>query len=65
MNDIIEIFGRRLKIVENDNTNNCQQCALKDFCFPHGYPYPCKDTKGNVNRHFEVVKEVKTKATVV
>lgn len=53
---MIEIFGRKLEIVENDNSNNCKQCALKDFCYPHGYPYPCKDSKGNINRYFKIVK---------
>ena len=52
--DIIEIFGRKLKIVENDNnSNNCKECALNDFCFPYKYPYPCRDSKGNINRHFK------------
>ena len=65
MEGVIEIFGRRLKIVENDGLNNCQKCAIKDFCYPHGYPMPCKDAKGNSNRHFEIVKEVVTKTTIV
>lgn len=51
--DIIEIFGRKLKIVENDTSNNCKECALNDFCYPRDYPYPCKDSNGNINRHFK------------
>ena len=53
--DTIEIFGRKLKIVENDNSNNCKECALNDFCFPYKYPYPCRDSKGNINRHFKKI----------
>lgn len=29
---MIEIFGRRLTVVENDNSNNCKKCALNDDC---------------------------------
>ena len=53
--DIIEIFGRKLKIVENDNSNNCKECALDDFCYPKDYPPPCKDSNGNINRHFKKI----------
>lgn len=52
--NIIEIFGRKLTIVE-DNTNTCKKCALSDIC-PLGL-MPCKDSRGNVNRRFEQVKE--------
>ena len=52
--NVIEIFGRRLTIVE-DNTNTCKKCALADIC-PFGL-MPCKDASGNVNRRFEQVKE--------
>ena len=54
---MIEIFGRRLTIVEGDNSNNCQKCALKDFCYPYKYPMPCKNANGEVNRHFEYYRE--------
>lgn len=50
----IEIFGRKLTIVE-DNSNTCKKCVLSDIC-PMGL-LPCKDAKGNVNRRFEFVKE--------
>ena len=53
---MIEIFGKKLEIVENDNSNNCTQCTLKDFCYPYKYPYPCRDSKGNINRYFKIVK---------
>lgn len=52
--NVIEIFGRKLIIVE-DNTNTCKKCALADIC-PFGL-MPCKDAGGNVNRRFEKVKE--------
>jgi Na+-translocating ferredoxin:NAD+ oxidoreductase RnfC subunit len=51
---VIEIFGRKLTIVE-DNTNTCKKCALSDIC-----PFklmPCKDANSNVNRRFEKIKE--------
>ena len=50
---MIEIFGRKLTIVE-DNTYTCEKCALFDIC-----PLelmPCKDARGNINRRFEKVK---------
>ena len=56
MGEVIEIFGRKLKIVE-DNSRNCTKCALKDFCYPYGYPMPCKAADGSYNRRFELVKE--------
>ena len=52
---MIEIFGRKLIIVE-DNEKGCGKCVLKDFCFPREYPMPCKDSNGDVNRHFEYPK---------
>ena len=52
--NVIEIFGRKLIIVE-DNTNTCKKCALVDIC-PFGL-MPCKDANGNNNRRFEKVKE--------
>ena len=51
---MIEIFGRKLTIVE-DNTNTCKKCALADIC--SCWPMPCRDASGNVNRRFEFVKE--------
>ena len=51
--DVIEIFGRKLTIVE-DNTNTCKKCALADIC-PFGL-MPCKDASGKINRRFEQVK---------
>lgn len=49
----IEIFGRKLKIVE-DNSNTCKKCAISDIC-PMGL-LPCKDANGNINRRFECIK---------
>jgi Fe-S-cluster-containing hydrogenase component 2 len=51
---MIEIFGRKLEIVE-DNSGTCKKCALSDIC-PFGL-IPCKDSEGNVNRRFEKVRE--------
>lgn len=52
--NVIEIFGRKLTIVE-DNTNTCKKCALADIC-PFGL-MPCKDARSNINRRFEKVKQ--------
>jgi Fe-S-cluster-containing hydrogenase component 2 len=54
---IVEIFGRKLEIVE-DESGTCKRCALSDIC-PFGL-MPCKDSKGNVNRRFERVKDEDT-----
>ena len=55
MGEVVEIFGMRLRIV-NDANSGCSTCVLKSFCYPKDYPMPCKDANGNVNRHFERVK---------
>lgn len=55
--DMIEIFGRKLEIVE-DNSGICKKCALSDIC-PFG-SMPCKDSEGNVNRRFERVRDEDT-----
>ena len=52
--NVIEIFGRKLTIVE-DNAYNCNECALSDICLSEFMI--CKDAAGNVNRRFEEVKE--------
>ena len=52
--NVLEIFGRKLTIVE-DNSNTCRKCALIDIC-PFGL-MPCKDAGGNVKRRFEKVRE--------
>lgn len=56
MDEIVEIFGKRLKIVqdENDSAKQCFQCVLKAICYMQVI---CKDAKGNTNRHFELVKD--------
>lgn len=51
MNEVIELFGLRLKIVQDEN-KGCGKCALKGFCYPTTYPMPCKDANGNTNRIF-------------
>lgn len=54
---MIEIFGRKLEIVE-DNSGTCKRCALSDIC-----PFslmPCKDSEGNINRRFERVRNEDT-----
>lgn len=35
MNEIVEIFGKRLKVVtdESDSTDFCERCALEDICW--------------------------------
>ena len=53
MTEPIEIFGRKLVIVE-DVSNVCKKCALSDIC--HFSPMPCKDASGNTNRRFELIK---------
>ena len=54
---IVEIFGRKLEIVE-DESGTCKRCAISDIC-PLGL-MPCKDSEGNVNRRFERVRDEDT-----
>lgn len=53
MTNVVEIFGRRLAIVD-DASGNCKNCALSDIC-PFGL-MPCKDASGSVQRRFVLVK---------
>ena len=53
MTDVIEIFGRKLSIVD-DASGTCKSCALSDIC-PFGL-MPCKDASGNVQRRFVLIK---------
>ncbi len=58
MDEIIEIFGKRLKVVQDnfDSSDYCEICAIKDACWRRGSSIPfCKDAKGYLNRHFEEV----------
>ena len=51
MDEVIELFGLRVKIVQDEN-KGCGKCALKGFCYPSTYTMPCKDANGNTNRIF-------------
>ena len=60
MEEVIEIFGKRLKIVQDadDSCYFCEKCAIRVFCLdmmPH--IFICKDARGSVNRHFELVND--------
>lgn len=51
----IEIFGKRVRIVRNKkDAMDCEPCALRDNCIEFGV-FPCEDTNGKCNRHFERV----------
>lgn len=57
MEEVIEIFGKRVKIVqdESDSCNYCDKCALEQICYdilPADETF-CKDAEGDENRHFE------------
>lgn len=60
MNEVIEIFGKRVKIVSEVTANSpgskefCEFCALKKFCIQS--TLPCLDANGKFVRHFEEVK---------
>lgn len=62
MDEIVEIFGKRLKIVqdESDDARICEKCAVEDICYNvngnHSLPF-CRDTKGKAIRHFEEVTD--------
>lgn len=57
---IIEIFGKRVKIVE-DETNTiaaCYDCVFDNFCrYKLGRGSLCEDAKHKINRHFVEVDE--------
>lgn len=59
MEDVVEIFGKRLKVVQDmdDSAYFCNECSLKYVCFNviGNTGIICKDTEGKMNRHFEEV----------
>lgn len=60
MDEVIEIFGKRLKIVtdNDDSADYCLKCAIKYTCFNViGAGVICKDSRGRVNRHFELIND--------
>ncbi len=60
MDEIVEIFGKRLKIVQDmdGGSDFCKKCAIEHICFNViGAGIICKDAKGEVNRHFEEVND--------
>lgn len=59
---MIEIFGKKVEIVENDVSNACNGCALEDICYPWDAKkinYPCMGADGRLHRHFKIVREKK------
>lgn len=57
---IIEIFGKRVKIVEDDGhtIGFCNDCAFDYFChYKLGRGYLCETSNHNLNRHFVEVDE--------
>lgn len=60
MEEIVEIFGKRLKVVTDENGSccYCKLCDIRSYCGNTASGTPvCENTKGNVNRHFEEVKD--------
>lgn len=69
MSNTIELFGKKLGIVEDDGSQgNCKECALYykamnvcgviEFAADKlEYGNPCKKADGTNNRHFEIIEE--------
>ena len=60
MGEVIEIFGKRLKIVtdESDSADYCyNECAIHNICYKGCYRCVCEDAEGKMNRHFEEVND--------
>lgn len=58
MDKTIEIFGKRLKIVtdEDNSAEICEKCAVKTICWSTMSRIPaCRDAKSDTYRHFEEV----------
>lgn len=59
---VVELFGKRLRVAKGDGVTDCVFCAIKDFCdkvneMAEGHPewnYPtvCQDAKGEQHRFF-------------
>ena len=57
---IVELFGRRLKIVSDATRATCNRCALADICEDIHFEYdsaPCEKANGEYNQHFEEDEE--------
>ena len=61
MDEVIEIFGKRLKIVqdESDSADYCyDMCDIGSICYSVMIKKRvCEDAEGKMNRHFECVKD--------
>ena len=61
MDEVIENFRKRLKIVQDndDNSKYCERCALEAVCYEitDVRMVFCEDAEGKVNRHFECVND--------
>ena len=59
---VVELFGKRLRIVKGDGMTDCQLCALSDFCSrvnemaedhpDWNYPTICQDAELKEHRYF-------------
>ena len=58
---IIEIFGKRVKMVQDGEKVKCHMCAFNWECemipFDSPFPPPCEKINKNENQHFEEVKD--------
>lgn len=65
--EIIEIFGKKLKVVPDDGINSCELCALHPLCeklcelleeYDPNWTYPtvCSKADGDCKRHFELAE---------
>ena len=55
---IVELFGRRMKIVNDSSIFTCNHCALNNICRQLQKEIeerPCEKANGEMNRHFEEV----------
>lgn len=58
MEEIVEIFGKRLKVVkdEDNSAEICEKCAMEKICWSTMTRIPaCRDAKSETYRHFEEV----------
>ena len=58
MEEIIELFGNRFKIIEDNDDSEfyCDKCSLQYYCNLLKPIMICQKEDGSLNRHFESVK---------
>ena len=58
MEEIIELFGHKHKIVKDNGSEDiCEKCSLQSYCDYTKPQLPCETEDCSLNRHFELIPD--------